>query len=214
MLDEAEKAMLAAHDAVKGILASHPWTSTAPTAAKRAEQVQATAAYLAHDKDKDERFAKQVLALVRLSAICGSMDSAVRLRDDIGFFAAVGASRTKLEGDDPLGKPSKEQMNTVMQQLIDGAVEADRVIDVYAEAGMEHPEISLLSEETLAKIRAKPYQSLQIGLLKKILAGQISLMKKTNKVRSIEFADAWRRPCSGTRTGRSQTPRSSPPSSP
>jgi type I restriction enzyme R subunit len=77
-----------------------------------------------------------------------------------------------------------------MQQLIDGAVEADKVIDVYAEAGVGKPEISLLSEETLAKIRAKPYQSLQIALLKKILSGQIGQMRKSNKVRSTHFAEA------------------------
>jgi len=190
LLEQAEKALLATHDVVKGILAPHPWKSAGTTASARHEQIQSAAAFLAADKDKDERFQKRVLALVKLFAICGATDTAASIRDDVQFFAAVRASRAKLTSDEPLGKPSREQFDTAMQQLIDGAIEADKVIDVYAAAGMDEPEISLLSEETLAKLTGKRHPSLQIALLQKILKGKIGALGRVNLVRSIDFSQA------------------------
>jgi type I restriction enzyme R subunit len=77
-----------------------------------------------------------------------------------------------------------------MKQLIDSAIEADAVIDVYAAAGMDEPEISLLSEETLAKIMGKRHPSLQIALLQKILKGKIGALGRINLVQSIDFSEA------------------------
>ena len=190
LIDEAIKQMLSEHDVIKGILSGHIWLSDAETAAKRHEHIQAAASYLARDKDKDERFQDHVLRLVKLYAICGASDEAGTIRTDVEFFAAVRASRVKLTGDDPLGKPSREQRESAMQLLIDGAIEADEVIDVYADAGQDKPDVSLLSEETLARIIGKPDQNLQIALLQKIIKGQIFTMRRLNKVRSIQFAAA------------------------
>jgi type I restriction enzyme R subunit len=50
--------------------------------------------------------------------------------------------------------------------------------------------VSLLSAETIARITSKPDQGLQIALLQKIIKGQISSMRRTNRVRSIQFAKA------------------------
>ena len=190
LIEEAVKQLLAEHDVVKGILAGHAWVSDAGTAAKRHDHIQAAASYLAHDKDKDERFADHVLKLIKLYCICGASDEAGSIRTDVEFFAAVRASRVKLTGDDPLGKPSREQRDSAMQQLIDGAIEADEIIDVYADAGRDKPDVSLLSAETIARITSKPDQGLQIALLQKIIKGQISSMRRTNRVRSIQFAKA------------------------
>ena len=190
LIDEAVKELLKQHDIVKGILSGHPWVSDEDTAAKRHDQIQAAASFLARDKDKDERFDKHVFQLVKLGAVCGATDEAGAIRADISFFAAVRASRVKLTSDVPLGKPSREQRESAMQQLIDGAIEADKVIDVYAEAGQDKPDVSLLSEETIGRITGKPDQSLQIALLRKIISGQITTMRRLNKVRSIQFAAA------------------------
>jgi type I restriction enzyme R subunit len=180
----AVKTLLAKHDAVKGILLGHPWNSGAMSATERDAQVTTAAAFLARDPDKDTRFRDQVHALVILFAICGTRDEAVRVKADVEFFVAVRAHRAKFNGDAPLRKPTtRKDLNTAIETLVNGAIEADEVIDVYAAAGAEHPEISLLSDAALASITARKHTSLQIEILRKILRDQIRIIERKNAVR-------------------------------
>jgi type I restriction enzyme R subunit len=183
-LDLAVKTLLAKHDAVKGILYGHPWNSGAMSATERVSQVVTAASFLAKDPDKDARFRDLVQTLAALYAICGTRDEAARIRPDVQFFAAVRAQRAKLNGEGSLTKPvTRKDLNTAIETLVNGAIEADEVLDVYAIAGAENPEISLLSDAALASITARRHTSLQIEILRKILRDEIRRVERRNAVR-------------------------------
>jgi type I restriction enzyme R subunit len=63
-------------------------------------------------------------------------------------------------------------------------------VDVYAKAGIDKPEISLLSEEFLGSIEHKPNRNLQVELLRKILADGIRAVGRQNIVRSRTLSEA------------------------
>jgi type I restriction enzyme R subunit len=183
-LSLAVKTLLAKHDAVKGILMDHPWNSGAMSATERDAQVTEAASFLARDPDRDIRFRDHVRDLVTLFAICGTRDEAIRIRPDVEFLVAVRATRAKLNGEKSLGQATtRKDLNTAIETLVNGAIEADEVIDVYAVAGAENPEISLLSDAALASITARKHTSMQIEILRKILRDQIRLIERRNAVR-------------------------------
>jgi len=187
--EAAVKAMLAKHDAAKGILAAHAWKSGPMSPTEREAQISAAAHFLSEHPDEDNRFKDVVLALARLFSIWGVTDEARRVQPDVEFFIAVRAARIKLLSDTPLGKSSAADLDTTLSQLVAGAVEADEIIDVYAEAGMEQPEISLLSEDTLAGILSKRSRNLQIELLRKVLKDQIHTIQRKNFQRGSLFSE-------------------------
>ncbi len=75
-------------------------------------------------------------------------DEALAIRDEVGFFQAVRAGLVKYT---PPGARSPEDLDHAIRQLVSRAISSDRVIDIFADAGLNRPEISILSDEFLAE---------------------------------------------------------------
>ena len=56
------------------------------------------------------------------------------------------------------------------------------VVDVFAAAGLEKPDISILSDEFLAEVRGMPQRNLAVELLRKLLSGEIHTKRRKNVV--------------------------------
>ena len=97
-----------------------------------------------------ERYLKEVNALLWAFALSVPDDQALKIRDDVGFFQAVKAAIIK----NTETKSSQEQdVDTAIKQIISKAIISDRVIDVFAAAGLKKPDVSILSEEFLEKVK-------------------------------------------------------------
>lgn len=77
----------------------------------------------------------------------------------------------------------------MLAQLVNESVTADQVVDVYQFAGMERPELSLLSDEFLDSIGKNGKPNLQLGLLRRLLNDQIRTLQRTNLVQSRKFSE-------------------------
>lgn len=66
---------------------------------------------------------------------------------------------------------------------------ADAVIDVYALAGIEMPDLSILSDEFLDGIAHKDRPNLQMGMLRKLLSDEIRTVQRTNLVQARRFCE-------------------------
>jgi len=62
-------------------------------------------------------------------------------------------------------------------------------VDIFAAAGLDKPDISILSEEFLAEVRGTPYKNLAVEALKRLLQGEIRRRARTNVVESRSFAE-------------------------
>jgi hypothetical protein len=70
-----------------------------------------------------------------------SRSQALAIRDDVGFFQVVKAAIVKNTDTEAL---QAQDMDSAIKQIISNAMVSDRVIDVFAAAGLKKPDISIL----------------------------------------------------------------------
>ena len=62
-------------------------------------------------------------------------------------------------------------------------------MDVFEAAGLEKPDISVLSDEFLAEVQGMPHRNLAVELLEKLLRGEVSTRRRKNVVQARSFAE-------------------------
>jgi len=145
-------------------------------------------AILALPDNGRQRFLDQTLGLLKSFAIAVPHPQVLALRDDIALFQAVRAYLLKMaEGGKPAGK-SDEEVETAIRQIVSDAVVAGDVVDIFAEAGLRKPDISILSDEFLAEVRGLKQKNVALELLKKLLRDDIR-SRRSNVVQSRKFSE-------------------------
>jgi type I restriction enzyme R subunit len=185
--------LLEKHDVISALLHPHPWNSDPGLPpAERIQQLAAAMNYVLEDPDRRSRFVDQTLALLKAFALVGATPEATGIRDDVRFFSDVRAALVK---DSQQGEPGKggrggsEALDTAIAQLVSEAVAADEVIDVYAAAGMERPDISILSDAFLEGLGKTDKPNLQMELLRRLLNDEIRTVRRRNIVQARQFSD-------------------------
>ena len=137
--------------------------------------------------DGKKRFLDAVLAINKAYSLCSTLDEAKELRAEIAFFSAIKAAIGKFTSVDK--KRIQEEKNSALKQILDNAVIADGVADVFALAGLDKPDIGLLSEEFLEDVRQMPYRNLAVELLEKLLKDAIKSKSRNNVVQEMKYGD-------------------------
>lgn len=190
-IEEILAVMLEKHDIVSGILQglefdSSPNLQASQLLGQRAKLVD----FVMGDPDRTSRFNDQVLALLKAFMLAGARDEANAIRADIRLFADVRTAILKiLNPDSGRGGSGAIEIDTAIGQLVNEAVAAQDVIDIYKLAGIETPELSILSDEFLDALEHKDKPNLQLGLLRRLLNDQIRTTAKTNLVQSRKFSE-------------------------
>ena len=78
-----------------------------------------------------------------------------------------------------------------MRQIVSRAVASEGVVDIFAAAGLQKPDISILSDQFLADVRGMPQRNLAVELLRKLLSGETHEVLK-NFPTANELANAVR----------------------
>jgi type I restriction enzyme, R subunit len=116
-------------------------------------------------------FDTMVLNLSKSFALAAASAYALKVRDEVGFFEAIKAALVKSDGR---SKISANDRTFAIRQLIDRAVADAEIVDVLKAAGIQSPDISILSDEFLAEIAQFKQKNLALEALKKLLAGEIT----------------------------------------
>ena len=114
------------------------------------------------------------------------MDDAKVFREEIAFFQAVKAVIVKFTAKPPV---SEERKDSLLKQILDNAVVAEGVDDIFALAGIEKPDLSILSDEFLAEVKRMPYKNLALELLHKLLNDEFNSRLKTNVVLGKKYSE-------------------------
>jgi type I restriction enzyme R subunit len=131
-----------------------------------------------------------VLALAKAFALAGARDEAAAISDDVRLFADVRAAILKiLNPDSGRGGSGAVEIDTALGQLLNEAIAADQVVDIYKLAGVDTPELSILSDEFLDSLAQKEKPNLQMGLLRRLLNDQIRTVQRTNVVQARKFSE-------------------------
>jgi len=137
--------------------------------------------------DGKKRFLDAVLAINKAYSLCGTLDEAKELRAEIAFFSAIKTAISKFTSVDK--KLTEDEKNSVLKQILDNAVIAEGVVDVFKLAGLEKPNIGLLSDEFLEDVRQMPYHNLAVELLEKLLKDNIKSKTSNNVVQEKKYSD-------------------------
>ena len=151
---------------------------------------QADAAKETNDEAKKRahrRFADAVVALSKAFALAAASDQARVIRDEVGFFQAIRAALVKsVPGD---GKKSAADRELAIQQLVSRAVVSTEIVDIMKAAGIQTPDISILSDAFLAEARDNPQKNLAIEALRKLINGDVRSNERRNVTQSKAFSE-------------------------
>ena len=139
---------------------------------------------LAQENGKD-RCVQSVRELSQAFVLAVPHEDAIRIRDDVAFFQTVRSGLAKRA--EANARP-EEELDHAVRQIISRAVASAGVIDISTAAGLEKPDLSILSEEFLAEVRGMPQRNLAVELLQKLLKGELATRRKKNVVQARSFA--------------------------
>lgn len=140
--------------------------------------------------DGKERFCKEVNALSKAFALSVPSEDAMEVKDEVAFFQAVRARLLKFdESEGGKGGKSSAEMESAVRQLIDKAVVSEGVVDVFDAAGIQKPDISILSDEFMSEVRGMEQKNLAVELLRKLLNDEIKSRTKRNALQSKKLSE-------------------------
>lgn len=134
-----------------------------------------------------KRFLDTILAMTKAYTLCCNLDEAGELQKEIAFLSAVKAAITKSTSVDR--KLTQHEKNSALKQILDNAIVAEGVDDVFALCGLDKPNIGLLSDEFLEDVRQMPYRNLAVELLEKLLKDEIKAKTRNNVVQEKKYSD-------------------------
>ncbi|MDZ7266889.1 MAG: type I restriction endonuclease subunit R [candidate division KSB1 bacterium] len=160
------------------------WTSGTPQ--ERLGLLPAAQEHILRQENGKDRCVRAVRELSLAFALAVPHEEALRIRDDVAFFQAVQAVLAKRA---PGEARPEEELDHAVRQIISRAVAPEGVVDIFAAAGLQKPDISILSEEFLAEVREMPQRNLAVELLQKLLKGEIAIRRRKNVVQARSFAE-------------------------
>ena len=160
------------------------WISGTPQ--ERLGLLPAAQEHILAQEDGKDRCVQAVRELSQAFALAVPHEDALRIRDDVGFFQAV---QSVLAKSAPSSARSKEDMDHAVRQIISQAVASEGVMDIFAAAGLEKPDLSVLSDEFLAEVKGMPQRNLAVELLQKLLKGELTTRRRKNVVQARSFAE-------------------------
>ncbi|RIH85260.1 Type-1 restriction enzyme R protein [Calidithermus terrae] len=135
-----------------------------------------------------ERFLKSSLELAKAYALAVPHEEALAVREEVVFFQTVRAALAKDTGGRGPGE-AREDLHQAIRQLVDQAIAPAGVIDIFAAAGLQKPDISILSEGFLAEVRELRHKNLAVELLQRLLNDEIKLRSRKNLLESHRFSE-------------------------
>jgi len=138
-------------------------------------------------EDGKRRFLDTVLAITKAFALCGTLDEAHEYKKEIAFFSAVKAAITKYTTVDK--KRVEEEKNSALKQILDNAVIAEGVEDIFNLAGLEKPNIGLLDDAFMEDVRNMKDKNFAVELLEKLLRDEIRTHTRNNVVQEKNYSD-------------------------
>ena len=185
--DEAVAVMLEKYEVCCALFHGFDWSMwMGGNAQERLGLLPPAQEHVLAQEDGKERCLNAVRELSQAFALAVPHPETFRIRDDVGFFQAVRAALSKRATGET--RP-EEDLDLAVRQIISRAVASEGVLDIFAAAGLDKPDISVLSDEFLAEVQGMPQRNLAVELLQKLLKGELHIRRRKNVVQARSFAE-------------------------
>jgi type I restriction enzyme, R subunit len=184
---EAVAVMLEKYEVCAGLFYGFDWSKwVTGTPQERLSLLPLAQEHVLAQEDGKNRLLQAVRDLSQAFALAVPHEEALRIRDDVAFFQAVRASLAKRA---PGEAKTEEELDQAVRQIVSRAVAPEGVVDIFAAAGLQKPDISILSDGFLAEVRGMPQRNLAVELLRKLLSGEIRTRRRKNVVQAKSFSE-------------------------
>lgn len=139
--------------------------------------------------DEEDSFVKEALMLHQALSLCSSLvdeDS----RFEAAFFESVRVLVLRLTNTGVGKKISLPEMNSRINELLKQSIKSDGVINLFSDI---KEEFSLFDPKFLEEVAKMKEKNLAVELLKKLIAEQVSVYRRTNVVKSEKFSEIMQR---------------------
>lgn len=137
------------------------------------------------EEEERKDFIKEATALAQAECICRSLLD-WQTKQEIEYFKCVKAGVCKIGGK---GRITTNEINSRILTMLENAIEQDGVFNIFTEAGKKNPEISLLSDEYMARIRKMKQKNLAAEMLRRLLEDNIRIFSRTGVVKAKLFSE-------------------------
>lgn len=135
-------------------------------------------------EDKDI-FIKEAYALKQALSLCSSLVED-HLRIEAAFFESVRVLVLRLSDSGKVKSISLPEMNERINELLKHSIKSDGVINLFSDI---HEEFSIFDTRFLDEVSKMKEKNLALELLKKLIANQLQIYRRTNVVKSEKFSD-------------------------
>ena len=185
--NDAVAVLLEKYEVCRGLFHGFDWSTwMTGTPQERLGLLPLAQEYILAQENGKERCLNSVRELSQAFALAVPHEETRRIRDDVGFFQAVRAQLIKRAPGDAR---TDEALDHAVRQIISRAVASEGVLDIFAAAGLDKPDISVLSDEFLAEVRGMPQRNLAVELLQKLLKDELAVRRRKNVVQARSFAE-------------------------
>lgn len=141
---------------------------------------------VAVDKEKEKTdFLKEALLLRQALSLCSSMVEG-SLRVEAAFFESVRVLIMRFLNQGQGKKISLPEMNARINELLKASIKSDGVINLFSDVSQN---FSLFDPKFLEEISKMKEKNLAVELLKKLIAEQVQIYRRTNVVKSEKFSE-------------------------
>ena len=136
-------------------------------------------------KERKETFLKEALMLHQALSLCSSIvEEADRI--EAAFFESVRVLVMRLSNEGGKKKISLKEMNERISELLRQSIKSDGVINLFSDI---KEQFSLFDPKFLEEISKMKERNIAVEILKKLIAEQVSIYKRTNLVKSEKFSE-------------------------
>ena len=186
--EEAVSVMLEKYEIVRGILHGFDYARYfSKKATERTKVISEAIDFVLGREDGKQRYLQAVTELSYAFSLSVPNEEAMKIRDEVGLFQAVRAGISKLEIG-TRGGPSQDDYDHAIRQIVSNAIASNEVIDIFRAAGMEAPNVSVLSDEFLEEVKHLEHKNIAFELLKRLLNDEVVAMERKYLVKSRSFA--------------------------
>ena len=150
------------------------------------EVIPKVADFVLNLEDGLKRYSDAATALSRAYALVNSQSAAIEHREEVTLYQAIRVMLSKT-GNAKKKVTDAERERLIKQALNNGLV-PEGIVDIFAAAGLESPNIGLLSDEFLAGLEHMKYKNLAVEALHRLVKGQIKARFKSNVVKNSEYS--------------------------
>ena len=164
---------------------------TTGTDLERAKTISGAVNYIiAREKEQEkDAFIKEALMLHQALSLCSSLVCKAD-RFEAAFFESVRVLVLRLTNTGTGKKISLPEMNARINELLKQSIKSDGVINLFSDI---KEEFSLFDSKFLEEVGKMKEKNLAIELLKKLIAEQVSIYRRTNVVKSEKFSEIMQR---------------------